>query len=177
MLLQRTAHKLENWCFGETLNLQIITHTSAIVLEAPSTSSPFYLYVERKDTEHCSNRYGMINGQAESCHVVFTRDKFQLNLRGNIGVNLNEIHSMDQSIPLYSGCAESDPDFIKNIDVSSHRRKTFARQKKDDFHFSWFWFCHDCGQIQNFLESLLQYIYSCWLFEALLDQYVAWTIY
>ena len=108
----------------EFCHLQMINRSSVVVLETPSTTSPFYLYVKREDTDHCSNgSYAMINGQAESCYAVFTmfiQNRLQLNLRGNVSVNLKEIHSMDQSIPVYSGCTDSGQDFTENINVSSN---------------------------------------------------------
>ena len=105
--------------------LHITTRSSVVVLEAPSTSSPFYLYVQRRGYRSLLQRiYAMINGQTESCYAVFTmftHNRLQLNLRGNISVNLKEIHLMDQSIPvLYSGCTVSVPEFTENINVSSN---------------------------------------------------------
>ena len=105
--------------------LHTITHSSAIiVVEVPSTTLPFDLYVEREDTGHCSDgSYAMINGQAESCYAVFatfTQNRLQLNLQGNISVNLKEIHSMDHSIPVYPGCTETGHDFTETINVISN---------------------------------------------------------
>ena len=112
---------------GETLEfcyLHIITPSSAIIaLEVPSaTSFPFYLYVAREDAADCSNgSYAVINGQAESCYAVFTtftQNRLQINLRGNISVNLKEIHATDQSIPAYSRCTETGHDFTESLFVS-----------------------------------------------------------
>ena len=104
--------------------LHIITHSSAVVIEAPSTTSPFYLYVEREDTDRCSNgSYAMINGQAESCYAVFTmftQNRLQLNLQGNISINLKEIHSMDESVAMYPRCTKSSHDFTENINIRSN---------------------------------------------------------
>ena len=115
---------------GETTEfcyLPMITRSSVVVLEASSTSSPFYVYLEREYADHCSNgSYAMINGQAcqvESCYAVFTmftQNRFQLNLQGNISISLKEIQSMDQSIHVYSECIEYDQDFTENINVSSN---------------------------------------------------------
>ena len=90
-----TGNKHDLCSFDATLR------TSTGVLEVPSINAPYFLYMERNEIDYCSNTYVTIDGQGNSCHVMFnTENRFQLNLQGNITVHLKEIHSIDFAIPV-----------------------------------------------------------------------------
>ena len=109
-------------------HLQTPTLPSPVIIQVPATSTPFYLYLYRED---CTFKYVMIDGYGEPCHVVSTQTKSKLNLRGNINVTLQKLHSMDRTQP--SSCSKSDQDLIDTVTVSSNVKCKFKVYKQAIF--------------------------------------------
>ena len=106
----------------ETCSIQINAslgyHTRIDTPDSAGFNKRFFFHIERKgNLSYCENRYLTIDGNNPKCGVVLFQDSVQLNLQGNVSIQINRIEATESKFicPESKGDSAEKASDCKNI--------------------------------------------------------------